>query len=144
MNENTHPLSLYFQLRNIQYGKERKDTERLNDRRGEVSTRKKLEGHYLSALRYKVEHMQKYLDALLSTEDGNSDLAFLAIRGFNLTLQETIIAAEQEAVALIEEWNTSAEPKDWVNKSLNNIGNELLSLFDIEQKKDKFISSRRN
>ncbi len=144
MTENTHPLSLYFQLRNGQFGRMRKDTKRIEERREEVSKKVKIDGYWSRGSRYSVENMQNFLDALLSIEDVGSHLALLAIRGFNLELTETIIAAEQDAVALTAEWNTSSEKRGQLNSALYAIGNELLSLFDIEQRKDKFISSRRN
>ncbi|MBP9699995.1 hypothetical protein KBD71_01810 [Candidatus Woesebacteria bacterium] len=122
----------------------RKDTKRIEERREEVSKKVKIDGYWSRGSRYSVENMQNFLDALLSIEDVGSHLALLAIRGFNLELTETIIAAEQDAVALTAEWNTSSEKRGQLNSALYAIGNELLSLFDIEQRKDKFISSRRN
>ena len=145
MNEKgTHPLSLYFQLRNIQYGKSRRDTQRLQERRQEVSQREQTDLYWSPGLRYRVVDLQRYLDELLLIQDEKSDLAFLAILGLNELLEETIIAVEQHAVVLIHEWNNNLDRRVHTNKMLKDIGRELMDLFDIEQRKDQFIRSRRN
>jgi len=143
MSENTHPLSLYFQLRNVQHGMLRKDKERLSQRREEVAEREQKEGYWSASLRHKASDMQKYLDALTSLDKRESALELLAIVGFNELMQETIIATEQAAVALIADWNNYPEQRERMNGQLKAIGNELLELFDIEQRNNDFISSRR-